>query len=64
MRDAKGEAQCREARGGGGSGGGGAVEVLGEPQNELPLLHPLYNLRASRVEAARAVFAALPDPLL
>jgi protein farnesyltransferase subunit beta len=49
---------------GGGGGGCGVVEVLGEPQNELPLLHPLYNLRASRVEAARAVFAALPDPLL
>ena len=58
-------AQHSALRGGGGGGsGGGVVEVLGEPQNELPLLHPLYNLRASRVEAARAVFAALPDPLL
>ena len=54
-------AQHGALRGGGSSGG--AVEVLGAPENLLPPLHPLYNLRASRVEAARAIFAALPSPL-
>ena len=37
-----------------------AAEVLGGPGNALEPLHPVFNLRTSRVEAARAFFAAQP----